>query len=272
MAGSRRGRSKGGFPGAELRGTLESLFRSALGQAGVVRTVLERGAREGRARLDDARMERQRTDALVELGEAVLAAVRRGDLVDLEDLPEIAHAVAALDDLDARLEEHHDERRPRDRHPEVSGRPDVITPARRAPAGRDEPPWQRVREDDDVEDAQVEPPRRRGGSVGGGDGTVSSASWSPPPAAPQRVWRPPADIPDAPEETAVERPSRRRASEPRPETKPPEAKPAPRARRPSPRAGGISFASEDDDEAADLREYMHPDDVPAKPERKPDRK
>jgi hypothetical protein len=277
MAGSRRGRSKGGFPGAELRDTLGTLFRSALGQAGVVRTVLERGAREGRARLDDARAERQRTDALVELGEAVLAAVRRGDLVDLEDLPEIAHAVAALDDLDARLEEHHDDRRRRDRHPEVSSHHDVITPPRRSRDSRDEPPWQRVRDDDgDVADAEVEEPRRRGGSSGG-DGTVSSASWTPPrPASPQRVWRPPADVPDAPEETAVERPSRRRASEPKleakPEPKPAEPRPAPRPKRPAQRAGGISFANDDDEEAADLREYMHPDDVPAKPERKPERK
>jgi hypothetical protein len=267
MAGSRRGRSKSGFPGAELRGTLGTLFRSALGQAGVVRTALERGAREGRARLDDARLERQRTDALVDLGEAVLAAIRRGDLADVEELPEIAHAVAALDDLEARLEDHHDDRRRHGRAGELGGR-DVITPARRTREGHGEAPWQRVQGDDDAE--EVAAPRGRGRD----DGTVSSASWTPPPAAPQRVWRPPADIPDAPEETAVERPSRRRASEPRaearPETRPPEAKPA-KPRRPPARAGGISFASDDDDDA-DLRDYMHPDDVPAKPERKPDRK
>jgi hypothetical protein len=268
MAGSRRGRSKSGFPGAELRGTLGTLFRSALGQAGVVRTALERGAREGRARLDDARLERQRTDALVDLGEAVLAAIRRGDLADLEELPEIAHAVAALDDLEARLEDHHDDRRRHGRAGELGGR-DVITPARRTREGHGEAPWQRVQGDEDAE--EVAAPRGRGRD----DGTVSSASWTPPPAAPQRVWRPPADVPDAPEETAVERPPRRRASEPRaetrPETRPPEAKPAARSKRPPARAGGISFASDDDDDA-DLRDYMHPDDVPAKPERKPDRK
>jgi hypothetical protein len=252
MAGSRRGRSKG-FPGGELRGTLGGLLRSALGQAGVVRDALERGAREGRARLDDARLERQRADALADLGEAVLDAVRRGALADLEDLPEIAQAVAAIEDLDARLEDHGDRRR---------GREDWVAAPRRQRFDHSDTPWQRVRDeahgdpdvgDPDVGDAEVEEPRRRGA----GDGTVSSAEWRPPrPAAPQRVWRPT----DTGEETAVDRPAQRRRPEPRPDARPDDAKDEPRPpKRPAPRAGGISFA-EDEDE--DLRDYMHPDDVP----------
>jgi hypothetical protein len=75
------------------------------------------------------------------------------------------------------------------------------------------------------------------------DGTTSSARWAPPkPAKPAtRVWRP----------------------EPVAEEEPP---PAPTRRVPLPkdphRKGGISFG---DDEDADLADYMHPDDVPAKP-------
>ena len=70
-----------------------------------MREVLERGAREGRARLDDARRTRRRDDALVRLGEAVLEAVRAGDAQDLYDLPDVADALAELDGLDAGAED-----------------------------------------------------------------------------------------------------------------------------------------------------------------------
>ncbi|HEY5938570.1 MAG TPA: hypothetical protein VIU61_28155, partial [Kofleriaceae bacterium] len=60
MARQRRG---GGFRPPELRGTLGTLLNTALQQAGVVRDaardVLERGAREGRSRLEDARANRR---------------------------------------------------------------------------------------------------------------------------------------------------------------------------------------------------------------------
>jgi hypothetical protein len=61
MAKSRRPRGLG----PDVRGTLGTLVRSTLAQAGVVRDVLERGAREGRARLEEARRDRA-CDALAD--------------------------------------------------------------------------------------------------------------------------------------------------------------------------------------------------------------
>lgn len=114
-----RGPSRPSGPG----GTLGTLLRNTLAQAGVVREVLERGAREGRARLDDARRSRRRDDALARLGEAVLEAVRDGELQDIYDIPEAADALADLDGLDAGAEEppEHEppaRERPREREPE----------------------------------------------------------------------------------------------------------------------------------------------------------
>lgn len=87
------------------RGTLGTLLRSTLAQAGVVREVLERGAREGRARLDDVWRTRRRDEALARLGEAVLEAVRAGEAQELFDLPDVADALADLDGLDAGAED-----------------------------------------------------------------------------------------------------------------------------------------------------------------------
>src|SRR5690348_3573009 len=88
---------RGGFNPPELRGTLGTLLRTT---TGVVRDALERGAREGRARLDDARANRRRHDALADLGELVLDLIRRGE-IDLVELPEARDLVRQLDDLDA---------------------------------------------------------------------------------------------------------------------------------------------------------------------------
>src|SRR4051794_2424475 len=99
---------RGGFRPPELRGTLGTLLRTSLAQAGVVRDALERGVREGRSRLDDALATRRRTDALAELGELVLGLIRRGE-IDLAELPEAADLVAHLDELDAGHEGDHDE-------------------------------------------------------------------------------------------------------------------------------------------------------------------
>lgn len=98
---ARKGRSGGGggFRPPELRGTLGTLINTALSQAGVVRDVLERGAREGRSRLDDMRHTRKRTDALAELGELVLDLIRKGE-IDLGELPEAKQLVRQLDELD----------------------------------------------------------------------------------------------------------------------------------------------------------------------------
>src|SRR5215470_9516376 len=78
MASKRRG----GFRPPELRGTLGTLLRTT---TGVVRDALERGAREGRARLDDVRLSRRRQDALADLGELVLSLIRRGEIDRLLD-------------------------------------------------------------------------------------------------------------------------------------------------------------------------------------------
>lgn len=89
MARQRRG---GGFRTPELKGTLGTLLRTT-------REVLERGAREGRERLDEALASRRRDAALAELGEVVLDLIRRGE-VDVADLPEAREIVARLDELD----------------------------------------------------------------------------------------------------------------------------------------------------------------------------
>ena len=83
----------GGFRPPELRGTLGTLIRTTLQQAGVVRDVIQRGAREGRSRIDDARASRRRSDALAELGELVLDLIRRGGAVPgcLDAADEAAH-------------------------------------------------------------------------------------------------------------------------------------------------------------------------------------
>src|ERR1700759_1967898 len=93
---------RGGLRPPGLRGTLGTLLRTT---TGVVRDALERGAREGRARLDDARANRRRHDALAELGELVLDLIRRGE-IDLAELPEARDVVRQLDDLDETSDAH----------------------------------------------------------------------------------------------------------------------------------------------------------------------
>jgi hypothetical protein len=85
--------------GADLSETLGSLLRSTIEQAGVVRDALERSARSGRAKFDEARGDRRRHGALAELGEIVLDLVRRGE-IELSELPEIADVVRELDAID----------------------------------------------------------------------------------------------------------------------------------------------------------------------------
>ena len=99
---------RGGFRTPEIRGTLGTLLRSTLQQAGAVKDalgeVLDRGTREGRARLDDFRADRRsskrRTDAVAELGEIVLDLIRRGE-IDLGELPEARDVIDHLDAIDA---------------------------------------------------------------------------------------------------------------------------------------------------------------------------
>lgn len=79
-------------------------MRSTLAQAGVVREALERGARSGRAVLDealgDAATDRRRTAALAELGQIVFELVQQGE-VDLAELPEIREVVERLERFEA---------------------------------------------------------------------------------------------------------------------------------------------------------------------------
>jgi hypothetical protein len=240
MARQRRG---GGFRPPELRGTLGTLLRTTLAQAGTLRDVLERGAREGRSRIDSAlegaRSSRRRTDALAELGEIVLDLIRRGE-IDLDELPEARDLVAHLDDIDAGHDTEHDE-------------PPAVPPARNRFDSRKRDA-SRARDSDD-------------------DGTVSSKTWarprSPKPAPAPRVWRPPADTPPD-GDTVLERPptpsSNRRSGEPtqpgrtrKPASIDEEKSTAPTRPKDPARKGGIHF---DDDD--DLADYMHPDDVPPK--------
>jgi hypothetical protein len=282
MASKRRG----GFRPPELRGALGTLLRTT---TDVVRGALERGAREGRARLDDVRANRRRHDALADLGEIVLDLIRRGE-IDLDELPETRSLVRQLDELDASAsdgggETYIDDEPPRpsnrrrfddrdrgrddedrgrgvdaqeahdrdthDRGPHTYARAARnLEPPRRTAAGTLTERDRRVDPDDATIDDR---PRSRAAN----DGTVSSGATlrSTRPTTPARpradgslttraptkpikgLWRADVDLP-GPEETAPRRP----------------------ALAPDPhRQGGISF---DDD---DLADYMHPDDVPAKP-------
>jgi hypothetical protein len=240
MAPTRRGGRGRSLAPPELAGALGTLLRTTLAQASAMRDALERGAREGRARLDDVRLERRRTDALADLGEAVLELVRRGELPELEEVPEVADAIAAIDELDERIEARDRGVRPR--------------PARdrRVEPGRD---WVAV-------GSRSRFDRRRKDAEDDGDGTVSSASWTPPRASQPtaQVWRPgeiagrsrrdePGKRVDQPTEPIrIESTKKSRGDA----TRPGHVK----------GGGGIVFGAADDDE--DLKEYMHPDDVPEK--------
>jgi hypothetical protein len=144
---------RGGFKPPELRGTLGTLLRTAATSAGVVRDAIERGARQGRARLDDLRADRRRQEALAELGEIVLELIRNGE-IDLGELPEARSVIDHLDQLDAESDDED------------------------ADAA---PPDKRNRFDD------------RGGESDAEDGTVSSQTWRPPnrrAGRPTKVWKP----------------------------------------------------------------------------------
>jgi hypothetical protein len=164
-----RQRRRGGFSPPELRGTLGTLLRTTLQQAGVVREALERGAREGRSRLgdltSDLRSSRRRTEALAELGEIVLELVRRGE-IDVEELPEARNVIEHLEELDAEEAVRDDQR---------DSSPTVAPPTRK-------------RFDD------------RGGKED--DGTVSATRWKPPTRRdkPTRVWKPNVDAAAAPDD------------------------------------------------------------------------
>ena len=170
MAQKRRGGGRGGaFRPPELKGTLGTLLRTTLHQAGVVADAARDALGQGRAKLDDARQARRRQDALAELGEVVLDLIRRGE-IDVSELPEARDALRKLEGFDEDGDD--DEARELDEVATAPSRSRFDT---------------RARAKDD-------------------DGTVGS-SWRPPkPAKPlERVWRPPvAKTPDGdPDEPAA---------------------------------------------------------------------
>ncbi|HWO20653.1 MAG TPA: hypothetical protein VNO30_17920 [Kofleriaceae bacterium] len=134
---------RGGFRPPELRGTLGTLLRTTLEQAGVVRDAISRGAR---SRFDEARSHRRRQDALASLGELVLELIRRGE-IDLAELPEARDIIQLLDDLDAAAPSDPDDRIAQ---PPTRGRFDARPPAR-------------PRHDDDRDDGYDRGRRRAGG-------------------------------------------------------------------------------------------------------------
>jgi len=209
---ARQRRRGGSFSPPELRGTLGTLLRTTLQQAGVVREVLERGAREGRSRLDDLRTDlrstRRRQEALAELGEIVLDLVRRGE-IDPDELPEARGIIDHLDELDA------DESA---RDVERDSSPTVAPPTRRRFDDRD------ARRDDDD------------------DGTVSSTRWKPPTRRekPTRIWKPNVD--------AIQPAGSAEPDRPASPTEVGHKKLPPRDPN---RKGGISFGEDDDSDLAD---------------------
>ena len=221
----------------------------ALEQVGVVRDAVERGAREGRSRLDEARQNRRRHDALADLGEIVLELIRAGE-IDIAELPVVRSGVRDLAELDAGAGAGPRGRRDRDRDDRDDD--DALRDIARAPS--------RSRFDERGP-RPSELRGRTGGAARSDDGTVPASSstgssrWSQvraagaaATAAAVRVWRPPAEhLHAAPDDDAAA------------DHASPAAAPDPRRARgiADPlRKGGISF---DDD---DLNEYMHPDDVP----------
>lgn len=83
---------RGGFRPPELRGTLGTLLRTTLAQAGGLRDAIELRAR-------DALSNRRRSELLADLGEVVLDLIRRGE-IEIDQLPEARDLVARLDELD----------------------------------------------------------------------------------------------------------------------------------------------------------------------------
>ncbi|MEO8841019.1 MAG: hypothetical protein ABI591_26565 [Kofleriaceae bacterium] len=162
---------RGGFRPPELRGTLGTLLRTTLAQAGGLRDALERGAREGRARIDDALSGRRRNDALIELGEVVLDLIRRGE-IEIDQLPEARELVAHLDELDHSDEEAADyapapsrsrfDDRGRDDGTVSSGGPRWVPPKKSAAPARI---WRPVEESDRPVDhvPPPAPPKKLGG-------------------------------------------------------------------------------------------------------------
>lgn len=104
MAGTKKGgfgrhRAPAGV-GANLRGTLGTLFRTTMVQVESLRDVVERGARDQKEWIDHALLGRRRKEALAALGEALYDAVRDGatSLDDIDSLDNLLADVAEIDE------------------------------------------------------------------------------------------------------------------------------------------------------------------------------
>jgi len=291
---------RGGFGPPELRGTLGTLLRTT---TGVVRDVFERGAREGRARFDDARANRRRQDALAELGELVLDLIRRGE-IDLAELPEARDLVHQLDEFDAEPADEPTQEAPRaisrSRFDERARRP-TPPPSDDGRSRFDERarrPTPPPSDDGTVSSSAVPRAQRPTPTPSGtpsGDGTVSSSAVpraNQPTPAPvndgitssratvQPSWLNSAALPgnsDAPSTRAPTKPIRDSWRQPLDEV--PTLADMPSAKRPSsqdvPTLADLPAAKRSlphdpqrkggiSFDDDDLHEYMHPDDVPPK--------
>src|SRR6185503_13061891 len=290
---------RGGFGPPELRGTLGTLLRTT---TGVVRDALERGAREGRARLDDARASRLRADTLADLGELVLDLIRRGE-IDLAELPEARDLVRQLDELDAepiesppppprsssrrRYDDRSRDDRPRDDRSRDSSSPRATSP--REDRSHDVRSRDAHSRDDRSRDPGARDDRPRLGrpaSIASAadtadDGTVSSglADRTMRPTLPARPKHP-----DSASSRANTKPMkglyRSRLTDDDPSSSPPApprppaatrgaaalatAEPSTPRRSPLPLDPNRKGGISFDDDDDDLVDYMHPDDVPPK--------
>lgn len=264
----------------DLPGTLGTLLRNTLEQVGAVKDVVERQARNSLEQLDSVMLERQKRDALANLGELIWDLTRAGrmptDLRQLAEDHDFAALIDELDELQARIADERD----RDAHnrarPEHRGRQRAAGVERR-PAAREV-----------------------------SDGTVSSAGWRPPPPSGAgdehgqrrhevRVWRPTRpsaardDHNSAPTTATPPTAAPTAAATEATATDPPAPAVTPRAHRRRSRAhdgargggiafgnnaadssahahdgargGGIAFVSDAADDDDDLSEYMHEDDL-----------
>jgi len=190
-----------------------------------MREAVGRQARSQRVWIDGPLLQRKYREALAQFGELVYQMATAGELPDVAEHPELARHIEDLQIIDERLVEAED----RVREATAAARDTAERLAARAglPTGMLGRPRSRR--------ARTEPPAEVG------------------------VWRPPVDVadPDDPldDDGTVAAVTGKAAAAPAPRQPPPRRGP----RRAGPR-GGISFDDEDDD--ADLADYMHPDDVP----------
>jgi hypothetical protein len=258
----------------DIRNTLGSFVQSALEQVGVVRDVVERGAAAQRERYETVKLERERSQALAELGEAVYRLAVQDRLGPVAEAPELRPLLAEIDGLDQRIEAAADRGRdeagfearagfPPRREAVASG----AVPGRPARAGSGAAGEVRV--------------WRPVPSFAAHEAAATHARETPPAddAAPIRVWRPSVDdVPTPADDLADDL-----ADEPAPAASGTRVA-APAAAVRGSESGvqqpaatqapvrGIRFDADWDDEWRDeyddggdddLEEYMHEDDVPA---------